>query len=122
MRLPHVGRVGQDGRVHGGEHWDAADRNLTEWIEGHRRRALDSYRANPLLVGEHAGQEDSFRTGGYAGRQVLELVQNAADALARSGKRGRVELRLVDGVVYCAERALPRVVDTRFVVMRPPVG
>ncbi|MDO8119715.1 helicase-related protein [Isoptericola sp. b490] len=71
-------------------------------MDDHRRRALDAYRANPLLVGEHAGQEDSFRTGGYADRQVLELVQNAADALARSGGRGRVEIHLVDGVLYCA--------------------
>ncbi|OBJ53411.1 DEAD/DEAH box helicase [Mycobacterium sp. 1423905.2] len=68
---------------------------------------MDAYKANPLLVGEHGRQEDSFRTGGYAHRQVLELVQNAADALRRSDTRGRVELVLQGGSLYCANEGAP---------------
>ena len=68
---------------------------------------MDSYRANPLLVEEHGRQEDAFRTGGYAHRQILELTQNAADALHRHGARGRVEFRLVDDDLYCANEGEP---------------
>ncbi|BCB81209.1 hypothetical protein Pflav_076190 [Phytohabitans flavus] len=87
--------------------WGQSDPALVHWIEDHRRRVLEAYRANPLLVAEHANQEDSYRTGGYAERQLLELVQNAADALHRSGVRGRVELRLTDDTLYCANEGEP---------------
>ncbi|MHA3700643.1 sacsin N-terminal ATP-binding-like domain-containing protein [Jatrophihabitans sp. YIM 134969] len=60
-----------------------------------------------MLVDEHGKQEDSFRTGGYAKRQVLELVQNAADALLISGTPGRVELRLTESALYCANEGRP---------------
>ncbi|KUL31451.1 hypothetical protein ADL15_22220 [Actinoplanes awajinensis subsp. mycoplanecinus] len=68
---------------------------------------LGSYRSTPRLIDEHGLQEDSFRTGGYAHRQVLELVQNAADALRRGGQRGRVVLLLRDDVLYCANEGAP---------------
>ncbi|OBI30470.1 hypothetical protein A5709_25490 [Mycobacterium sp. E1386] len=68
---------------------------------------MDAYEANPLLVGEHGRQEDSFRTGGYARRQILELVQNAADALRRSDTPGRVELVFKDSNLYCANEGAP---------------
>ncbi|GIM74544.1 DEAD/DEAH box helicase [Actinoplanes auranticolor] len=89
------------------EGWGKQSVALQRWIEDHHRNALGAYRANPLLVGEHGLQEDSFRTGGYAHRQVLELVQNAADALRRSGSRGRVQVLLRDGVLYCANEGAP---------------
>ncbi|UOY01884.1 sacsin N-terminal ATP-binding-like domain-containing protein [Blastococcus sp. PRF04-17] len=68
----------------------------------HRERAMEAYRANRLLVAEHGNQEDSYRTGGYAERQLLELIQNAADALSKTGQVGRVEVRLVGDTLYCA--------------------
>jgi hypothetical protein len=68
---------------------------------------LGSYRSTPRLVDEHGLQEDSFRTGGYAHRQVLELVQNGADALRRGGRRGRIVLLLRDDVLYCANEGAP---------------
>jgi superfamily II DNA or RNA helicase len=82
--------------------WSQADPDLLSRVAELRANALDVYRADPLLVDEHGRQEESFRTGGYAERQVLELVQNAADALLRSGTCGRVELRLTDTALYCA--------------------
>ncbi|WP_426509462.1 DEAD/DEAH box helicase [Dactylosporangium sp. McL0621] len=87
--------------------WGQFDPALLQWLDDHRRRALEAYRANPLLIAEHANQEDSYRTGGYAERQLLELVQNAADALHRSGVQGRVELRLTDDTLYCANEGEP---------------
>lgn len=86
----------------GTKDWAKPDSQLVKWISDHRQRVVDSYRANPYLIEEHGRQEDAFRTGGYAHRQVLELVQNAADALRRGGKRGRVEVLLADDTLYCA--------------------
>lgn len=91
----------------GSHGWDNPDKSLQAWIEAHRKRALEAYAADPLLVAEHGLQEDGFRTGGYARRQVLELVQNAADALRRSGTRGRVEVVLADDTLYCANEGDP---------------
>ena len=67
----------------------------------------DSFHADPLPIKESVNQEDSFRTGGYAHRQLLELVQNGADALLRNGSPGRLEIRLVDDVLYCANEGAP---------------
>jgi superfamily II DNA or RNA helicase len=93
--------------VTGEQAWATADGQLVRWISDHRRRVVDSYRANPYLIEEHGRQEDAFRTGGYAHRQVLELVQNAADALRRGGQRGRVEILLAEDTLYCANEGEP---------------
>ncbi|MFC9614381.1 DEAD/DEAH box helicase [Streptomyces sp. NPDC056938] len=76
-------------------------------------RAINSYRANSHLVTEHANQEESIRVGGYANRTLLELVQNAADAMSGAGEQvegaGRVEivLDLDHQVLYCANAGRP---------------
>jgi superfamily II DNA or RNA helicase len=87
--------------------WSRPQPALRQWIDDHRQRALEAYRADPLLVAEHGNQEDSYRTGGYADRQLLELIQNAADALHRGGRPGRVEIRLVGDTLYCANEGEP---------------
>lgn len=76
------------------------------------RRAIESYRIHPDLIAEHANLEESIRTGGYANRALLELVQNAADALAGStghGGPGRVEIVLDTdrSTLYCANDGRP---------------
>ncbi|MFC6012896.1 sacsin N-terminal ATP-binding-like domain-containing protein [Nocardia lasii] len=89
------------------------DRALIAELEGLFARAIDSYRANPNLVAEHANHEESIRVGGYANRTLLELVQNAADAMAgmhaASSTDGRVEivLDLHSGTLYCANAGRP---------------
>ncbi|MEV8240351.1 helicase-related protein [Microbacterium testaceum] len=81
---------------------------LTREIEEQFERAIASYRADPKLVVEHANLEESIRVGGYANRTLLELVQNAADAMAGTtpgaDKLGRVEIVLdpVSKTLYCA--------------------
>ena len=89
------------------DHWPAPDQDLVAWLQEHRSNALQSYLADRLLIEEHINQEESFRTGGYADRQILELVQNSADALYRSGGAGRVELRLTADALYCANEGEP---------------
>src|SRR5699024_8777665 len=60
------------------------DGDLVQEVEEQFARTIESYRIHPDLVSEHANHEESIRTGGYANRTLLELVQNAADALAGS--------------------------------------
>jgi superfamily II DNA or RNA helicase len=81
--------------------WGREDPELVEWMSRHRQSMVKAYDADPMLLTEHSNQEDSYRTGGYSRRQVLELVQNAADAL-RDGGPGRVEVHLVGDTLYCA--------------------
>ncbi|PPG57041.1 hypothetical protein C5C27_12010 [Rathayibacter sp. AY2B7] len=67
--------------------------------------AIDTYRRNRDLMEEHVRQEDSYRFGGYGTRQVSELLQNAADALGSTP--GRVELRVANRALYCANEGAP---------------
>ncbi len=78
-------------------------------------RAIDAYRVHPDLISEHANHEESIRTGGYANRTLLELVQNAADALSGASEgsagpnSGRVEIVLdtENDTLYCANAGRP---------------
>ncbi|WP_216363524.1 sacsin N-terminal ATP-binding-like domain-containing protein [Subtercola boreus] len=81
-------------------------------IEEQFESAIAAYNAKPTLITEHANHEESIRTGGYASRTLLELVQNAADAMAgtsEDGALGRVEIVLdpTTRVLYCANSGRP---------------
>lgn len=92
-----------------------ADPELVRKLESQFQQTLDAYRAKPELITEHANHEESIRTGGYANRTLLELVQNAADALSSADQshddesRGRVEIVLdtKNEVLYCANAGRP---------------
>ncbi|MFZ8466507.1 hypothetical protein ACO1MK_14355, partial [Staphylococcus aureus] len=58
------------------------DGSLVAEIDEQFESAISAYTAKPTLITEHANHEESIRTGGYANRTLLELVQNAADAMA----------------------------------------
>lgn len=90
------------------------DVDLAHEVRAQFERAISSYRANPHLISEHANHEESIRVGGYANRTLLELVQNAADAMAGGveGDRegvGRVEIVLdqENKTLYCANSGRP---------------
>lgn len=89
------------------------DATLIDELEELFHRALNSYQANPNLIIEHANHEESIRVGGYANRTLLELVQNAADAMAGDAgtgeAAGRVEivLDLDTETLYCANAGRP---------------
>ncbi|MFD3615111.1 sacsin N-terminal ATP-binding-like domain-containing protein [Streptomyces sp. NPDC058676] len=93
-------------------HW-VPDAGLVREVDDLFRRAIDSYRANPNLITEHANHEESIRVGGYSNRTLLELVQNAADAMAGTAEQeeraGRVEivLDLDRQTLYCANAGRP---------------
>ena len=77
-----------------------ADPRLVRELESQYQQTLNAYSAQPELITEHANHEESIRTGGYANRTLLELVQNAADALS-SADEGPDDER-------CAEQDVPR--------------
>lgn len=92
----------------------APDAALVREVEAQFASAIAAYHAKPTLVTEHVNHEESIRTGGYSNRTLLELVQNAADAMAgadsaNAGDIGRVEIVLdpVSRVLYCANSGRP---------------
>lgn len=90
----------------------APDDALLREIEVQFDRAIAAYSANPALITEHANQEESIRTGGYASRTLIELVQNAADAMSGTAEAdgvGRVEIVLdpASRILYCANSGRP---------------
>lgn len=90
------------------------DPALKRELEEQFARTVESYQVHPDLISEHANHEESIRTGGYASRTLLELVQNAADALTGAessllGRSGRVEIVLdtENRALYCANAGRP---------------
>ncbi|WP_328321903.1 sacsin N-terminal ATP-binding-like domain-containing protein [Streptomyces sp. NBC_00388] len=73
---------------------DAADPFGTARL---RRGVLDAWATTPARFREDANAEEDLALGGYRDRLVVELAQNAADAAARAGVRGRFRLTLRPG-------------------------
>ena len=103
--------------------WAGPDGYLGSYISEETRRTLNSYHEQPNLVQEHANVEQDTAHGGYRHRQLFELVQNSADSLwpnesalgmdgrASAGSRGRVEVRLTEEYLYCADDGDPIDID-----------
>src|SRR5258708_5890286 len=64
---------------------------------------LRVYATSAARVDEDAGQEMNLAHGGYGKRQLLELVQNGADAMI-SSPGGRIEIVLTADHLYCANK------------------
>ena len=80
---------------------------LGEFIVKETEKTLDSYRVQPRLVTEHSNQEYDTAHGGYARRQLFELVQNSADALLDAPKGKSILIRLTKRFLYCADDGRP---------------
>ena len=78
---PKVGRLAP---------WAGPDSPIGRYIRDETARTLDAYRSQPSLVDEQANQEQDKARGGYADRQIVELVQNAGDQLTCSGDRIKI--------------------------------
>jgi superfamily II DNA or RNA helicase len=77
-------------------------------------KRLRSYEADPGLLKEHFGIEETVLAGGYGYRQILELVQNGADALLEARERGdalggdgRIHVQLRGSRLYVANTGAP---------------
>ena len=99
--------------------WAGPDGELGRYIAEEASKTLEAYRVQPLRVAEDARTEDDTARGGYARRQLFELVQNSADALSpASGENaladtppvrggGRIAVRLTGDCLYCADDGEP---------------
>ena len=86
--------------------WAGPDGELGAHIAEEAKKTLNAYREQPYLVNEHANFEEDTARGGYAHRQLFELVQNGADALADK-PGGGIALRLTEDCLYCADNGEP---------------
>ena len=87
--------------------WAGRDSDLGAYIAEESRKTLNAYADQPHLILEHANHEQDTARGGYAHRQLFELIQNAADALSGASAGGRIAIRLTDGHLYCADDGEP---------------
>ena len=100
--------------------WAKPDGKLGRYIAEESAKTLNSYREQPKRVAEDANVEDDTAGGGYAHRQLFELIQNSADALSpiggdreradaplARGEVGRIEVRLTGDYLYCADDGEP---------------
>lgn len=68
---------------------------LAEFVHDECRKRLKAYEAQPRDAAEHFETENEVLSGGYAYRQLYELVQNAADAILEAAEpQGRIYVRL----------------------------
>jgi len=73
---------------------------------------MGAYKADPGSLREHFGIEETVLAGGYGYRQILELVQNGADALLEAGEgdgksEGRIHVQLHGSRLYVANTGAP---------------
>lgn len=69
--------------------------DLAAFVAEECDRRLRAYSAQPRDANEHFETEIEVLSGGYAYRQLFELVQNAADAIGEAGEaEGRIQVAL----------------------------
>ena len=91
--------------------WNNADLNLRRLLETRREQRIAGYLAAPDDVREHVSIEARMREGAYRDRPLLELIQNATDAINDGGDTGRIEVVLTDSDLYVANTG--RLLDCR---------
>lgn len=70
-------------------------KQLAEFVHDECQKRLRAYEAQPRDAAEHFETENEVLSGGYAYRQLYELVQNAADAILEAAEpQGRIHVRL----------------------------
>ena len=89
-----------------------ADARLVAFVRERLERRLTNYQNIPDEVRDHYETEIEALAGGYSYRQVLELVQNAADAILENATSantasGRIVLRLAGNRLYAANTGAP---------------
>lgn len=91
---------------------------MNELIEQLRATRLEGYKVEPDRINEDHGIEETVQAGGYGYRQVLELVQNGADAILEAHEDGlslehgsRIHVILRDSKLYVANTGAPLSAD-----------
>jgi hypothetical protein len=70
-------------------------KDWNDWLSGEVNNRIKSYESTPDYLSSETNRECQTKQD-YAGRELLELVQNAADAAAKAGIQGRVHIRILD--------------------------
>ena len=66
---------------------------LAAFVQDECQKRLRAYEAQPRDAAEHFETENEVLSGGYAYRQLYELVQNAADAILEAAEpQGRIHV------------------------------
>ena len=86
--------------------WAPPTGYIGEYIAQETKKTLGAYRIQPNLVARDANHEEDTARGGYARRQLFELIQNGADALSDSDG-GRIWIGLTSSYLYCADEGAP---------------
>lgn len=87
--------------------WTGPDGQIGKFIVDEVEKTLASYRAQPHRIAEDANGEHFTAHGGYAHRQLFELVQNSADALFAAPQGRSILVRLTERFLYCADDGQP---------------
>lgn len=87
---------------------------MNEFLESRNQAMLGAYAQLPSLIKEHHGIEQTVLAGGYGYRQIMELVQNGADAILEahqedrpSTDENRVHVLLQGNRLYVANTGAP---------------
>lgn len=87
--------------------WVGPEGQLGEFTVQVAKGTLESYRAQSYRVTEDANTEQFAAHGGYAHRQLYELIQNSADALLGAPSGQSILIRLTEHFLYCADDGTP---------------
>ncbi len=84
------------------------------FLERHNAARKDAYHRLPSDLREHHGIEQTVLAGGYGYRQVMELIQNGADAILEAHEHGvppadssRIHVLLRESRLYVANTGAP---------------
>jgi uncharacterized membrane-anchored protein YhcB (DUF1043 family) len=70
-------------------------KQLSEFVHDEYQKRLQAYEAQPRDADEHFETENEVLSGGYAYRQLYELVQKAASAILEAAEpQGRIHVFL----------------------------
>lgn len=89
------------------ESWEGPDGTLGCFVREQTSRTLNAYREQPNNVTADANLEHDTAHGGYAHRQLYELVQNGANALSQQQVGQSILVRLTERFLYCADDGKP---------------
>jgi superfamily II DNA or RNA helicase len=92
--------------------------HMKSFLEKLNAATLLAYQNRGRLIAEHHGIEETVLAGGYGYRQILELVQNGADAILEAHEKGshstngnRIDVVLRDSSLYVANTGSPLTQD-----------
>lgn len=76
-------------------------KDWNDWLRSEVNNRIKSYESTPAYLSSETNREYQT-TKDYAGRELLELVQNAADAAAKDNIQGRVYIRISESHMLIA--------------------